>query len=62
MGGNAKIGSIDFADLILLLLHSNLKTYDESDETEGIRGIDFGEGTVGAGSGAALELELFHQG
>lgn len=27
-------------------------------ETEGIRGIDFGEGTVGAGSGAALELEL----
>ena len=49
MGGIEKIGSIDFAD-------------DESEETEGIRGIDFGEGTVGAGSGAALELELFCQG
>lgn len=49
MGGTAKIGSIDLAD-------------DESDETDGMRGIDFGEGTVGAGSGAALELELFGHG
>ena len=45
----AKMGSIDLAD-------------DESDETDGTRGIDFGEGTVGAGSGAALELELFDLG
>ena len=49
MGGMAKMGSIDLAD-------------DESDETDGTRGIDFGEGTVGAGSGAALELELFDLG
>ena len=34
------------------------KLFFSNTETDGILGIDFGEGTVGAGSGAALELEL----